>query len=775
MIVYLPGLILCIGIAVLGIRKRIDDRHLALALAAYALLTALILTLQAAGQFGWLAAFRVAVVQQAPIYGVLILAWVMIPVSAFYVRRAPFRWTWWLPGLALIAILIALDANLFNLPDPIWQNAAWRLSLPRLTDGILLAGWAGFTLTSAGMALRAYISRPQPLHRNRVLYWGPVLTIIIAGDAMAFAGLPATGITFHLLAAGVILWLAGRYHLPDLSLIQRRLLSQVLAALLTMALYTAGFLGAESLLQRSTWFQPLWVGVILAGVLVLLFNPILGLVNRLVEHWITRTSRGPGQALHDYSSKISNLLDLDRLAAISVDQISAAMGAPGGALYLVRIQGESEIQGYELQGIRGADLANPTSLVLEGSSPIAAFFCQERLPLTQYDLDLQPRFKSASPQEKAWFSASRMDVYVPIFVHGDWIGLFTFAPKRSGNRYFPNDLALLSSLADQTGTALENARLVKNLVLLNQELRKAYDTLNRATRKLEKLDRTKSNFISVASHELRTPLSLLVGYIEMLAENPTLRSDPMNLMMVEGIGVGISRLNEIVESMLSMAALDTRTFRVDPEPVALPVLVQKIAHDLEQAASERRLALETTAITGLPSIEADQKALQKVFEHLIGNAVKYTPDGGRIEVGGQALPRAESPLQQDSVEIVVSDTGIGIDAESQELIFTKFYQTGDVMHHSTSKTHFKGGGPGLGLSIVRGIVEAHNGRVWVESPGYDETTCPGSRFHVILPQRQNDPDRPAPPAPQDTLRLIQNAYLQVKAYYEGVQENPNES
>ena len=86
-----------------------------------------------------------------------------------------------------------------------------------------------------------------------------------------------------------------------------------------------------------------------------------------------------------------------------------------------------------------------------------------------------------------------------------------------------------------------------------------------------------------------------------------------------------------------------------------------------------------------------------------------------------------------AVEIVVADTGIGIDPALRDLVFAKFYQTGTISLHSTGKVKFKGGGPGLGLAIARGIVEAHAGRIWVESPGYDEENCPGSQFHVVLP------------------------------------------
>jgi signal transduction histidine kinase len=140
----------------------------------------------------------------------------------------------------------------------------------------------------------------------------------------------------------------------------------------------------------------------------------------------------------------------------------------------------------------------------------------------------------------------------------------------------------------------------------------------------------------------------------------------------------------------------------------------------------------------LPKIEADREALRKVFYHLIGNAIKYTPDGGTITILGKALPD-QVDLCEGGIEIVVSDTGIGIDPRFHDLIFRKFYQTGQIALHSTGKTKFKGGGPGLGLAIVQGIVEAHGGHVWVESPSWDEQVCPGSQFHVVLPLRQSKP------------------------------------
>ena len=99
----------------------------------------------------------------------------------------------------------------------------------------------------------------------------------------------------------------------------------------------------------------------------------------------------------------------------------------------------------------------------------------------------------------------------------------------------------------------------------------------------------------------------------------------------------------------------------------------------------------------------------------------------------KSLPAHNSEMPSGGVEIIVSDTGVGVEPDSSEIIFSKFYQPGELTKHSTSKTRFKGSGAGLGLALAKGIVEAHGGRIWVESTGYDEVNLPGSKFHVVLP------------------------------------------
>lgn len=157
----------------------------------------------------------------------------------------------------------------------------------------------------------------------------------------------------------------------------------------------------------------------------------------------------------------------------------------------------------------------------------------------------------------------------------------------------------------------------------------------------------------------------------------------------------------------------------------------------------------------LPAIEVDPDAFRKVFYHLIVNAIKFTPDGGQITISGYPRRGHWNEISKDGIEIVVSDTGIGIEPEYHELIFAKFYQTGELALHSSGKTKFKGAGPGLGLAIVRGIVEAHRGKVWVKSPDHNEESCPGTQFHVFLPLRQGGPQKREAPQPADGTPLFE--------------------
>jgi signal transduction histidine kinase len=257
--------------------------------------------------------------------------------------------------------------------------------------------------------------------------------------------------------------------------------------------------------------------------------------------------------------------------------------------------------------------------------------------------------------------------------------------------------------------------------------------LEKANNKLEKLDKSKSDFISIAAHELKTPLTLIEGYAAMLKEQLDIQRASQGDIYLRGLDNGTRRLKEIIDDMIDVSMIDNSLLSLNFQPLWLNRLFKVLSNEFHHSMEERNLTFIVQPFAGSDELTfGDSERLYQAFRNLVVNAIKFTPDGGRIAVDGRKLP--------GFVEVTFQDTGIGIDPEDHDRIFEKFGRIGSVSLHSSGKTKFKGGGPGLGLPITKGIIEAHGGAIWVESPGYDEINCPGAIFHVLLPIRKEPPD-----------------------------------
>lgn len=254
--------------------------------------------------------------------------------------------------------------------------------------------------------------------------------------------------------------------------------------------------------------------------------------------------------------------------------------------------------------------------------------------------------------------------------------------------------------------------------------------LQKSNKILRQLDRNKTEFIDVVAHELRTPITVLKGYADLLNAAPEIKAHPSMGAASEGILSGAERIRSIVNTMLDVTRMDGEPQTLRLAPILLKQAILEVMSGLKKAASERTVELVHVPEPDTPLIRGEPTLIHKALYHLIVNAIKYTPDGGRVTVSTRQA-RAENGA--DGVLIEVRDTGIGLDAEHHELVFEKFYQAGKAIIHSSGTTSFKGGGPGLGLAIVRGVAKAHGGRVWVESAGHDEVNFPGCSFYLWLP------------------------------------------
>jgi signal transduction histidine kinase len=351
-----------------------------------------------------------------------------------------------------------------------------------------------------------------------------------------------------------------------------------------------------------------------------------------------------------------------------------------------------------------------------------------------------PEFRTMDPQERQWQWALDVEVYVPIHSKGSLIGALVLGAKQTGEPYTAQDLDVLNTLAGQTAVALENARLFDDQKRLNEEITQLNEELLALNARLEKLDKAKSDFLNITSHELRTPLTQVRGYVDILGEiiEEAQLDSGYTLTITTSIRKATDRLEAIYSAMLDVSAIGVDELHLHFEPVSPAMFVLQAVSKWQGAVEQRQQTLIVKGIEELPSLEGDLERLLQAFSNLINNAIKFTPDGSCIYVNGREVQGPE-PV----IEIVIADEGIGINPEDQLMIFEKFYRVGSVDLHSSGNIKFKGAGPGLGLPIAKGVIEGHGGRIWVESDGHDEQTCPGSRFHVLLPLKQGpaDPDQ----------------------------------
>jgi signal transduction histidine kinase len=236
----------------------------------------------------------------------------------------------------------------------------------------------------------------------------------------------------------------------------------------------------------------------------------------------------------------------------------------------------------------------------------------------------------------------------------------------------------------------------------------------------------------LVSHELRTPLTLISGYAHLLEENMKMAEGAIPATAVagiaEGLTQGVGRMREVINEIISVSRIASGTLDLAIGPVQLTQIISRMVQEFEEICQKRNLSLHIGDMSKLPIIEGDGPRIKAAIDHIVSNAIKYTPNGGQIYVVGRHIG--------DAVDLIVRDTGIGIPPEEHRHIFKQFYVLGSIEHHSTSKSAFQGGGLGLGLAIAQGIIEAHNGRIWVESEKRDPETLPGSTFHILLPIKQ---------------------------------------
>ncbi len=247
--------------------------------------------------------------------------------------------------------------------------------------------------------------------------------------------------------------------------------------------------------------------------------------------------------------------------------------------------------------------------------------------------------------------------------------------------------------------------------------------LERANQELRKIDEMKSEFVSVASHELRTPLSAIKNAVQLMLQGRTGEINENQTKFLSMAERNINRLTGILNSLLDLSRIEAGKIEIKFEELDLRSSIEFILSSLKPQADGKSIRLHMEIPEKLPSVYGDREKVEQILTNLVGNAIKFTQEGGEISVSAKPF---ENEGNLDMVAISVKDSGIGIPEDQLDRIFEKFHQVEDSLRRSTT-------GTGLGLAITKGLVETHHGRVWAESE-----IGKGSTFTFTLPMSKGE-------------------------------------
>jgi signal transduction histidine kinase/ActR/RegA family two-component response regulator len=407
----------------------------------------------------------------------------------------------------------------------------------------------------------------------------------------------------------------------------------------------------------------------------------------------TRTTR-----LHGLTAALSEAVTTRAVGVAIVQHATVVVGATAGQV----LMGTED--GSQLETLSGSPdgAQDPKRIALEDG------LCEKEVLSTRAPIFIASWDES---QERYWRSASAAadNAYVsssalPLFVDGGAVGVLRFdfsVPVNFDEEY----QALLVSVAQHCSQALDRARL--------------YESAQRARAEAEAASRLKDDFLSIVSHELRTPLNAVLGWASMLRKSDI--SPTLAQRAAHSIHENATRQAKLIDDLLDVSRIAAGRATLDMDDVDLAALVAGVVESLVPMAASNDVELKLSA---MPSawVNGDARRLEQVFFNLLGNALKFTPQGGTVSIDARALDRG--------VEVRVSDSGIGIDPEFLPHVFERFRQA-----DSTSTRTY--GGLGLGLSIAKQLVEAHKGSISVESAGIGH----GATFIVHLPLASTQPAR----------------------------------
>lgn len=517
-----------------------------------------------------------------------------------------------------------------------------------------------------------------------------------------------SGLIFTIILAYAIL----KYRLMDIKLVVKRstIFSLIVIAITAAYAMSAFLVGLVVFGGVYTLQTQIITGLIVALLVAFGFKPLYEWLKKTTDTFLFKGEYSPQELMAEITDVVSRTLDLDVVIETLEDKITSALRIK--KIEIVTIKEDS----FSIVDDSLISLKKKKRL-----QKLTEYFKKQKDVLVLEEIKRKDVEESSSAKNKSLIIClERLNtaLAVPLFVKKKLVGIFLLRNKKSGDMFTNEDIKTLETIAAQAGIAIENARLYEEMrdfsKTLQKEVERQTKTLKDANVRLKQLDVAKSEFISLASHQLRTPLTIIKGYISMIMEGSWGKVTDKQKEQLKKVYSSNDRLIKLVEDLLTVSRIESGRLEFEYKLVSLEEMIEGVVKEFSQMAKNKELYLKFNKPTkALPKVKVDSLKIRQVIQNLIDNAIHYTKKGG-ITINLKA--------KKDKVVFSIKDTGIGVSPEEKSVLFEKFSRGKEVGKINTE-------GTGLGLYLGAKMIQAHNGKIWVESEGRNK----GSTFYFELP------------------------------------------
>lgn len=541
-----------------------------------------------------------------------------------------------------------------------------------------------------------------------------VLGVIVTFTLQAFTNfvlvvfnvsfLVVLGPTFSLVLVGFIFYAIIKHRFLDIRLVVARTVAYTLLVLSIAVFYVlVVFNFSELILGKSIDANQAYAYSVVTLLIAFTFQSIKHVLQGITDKIFYKDIYNPQKLIKDFSEIMNSTIDLEALTLNILEKVRQDMKVTRGAFALLSKNNNQSIEYIEQKGY---DHAPDFSI-----EDINTFFANKNLIILD---ELEEGFL------KELMRNLNATAVLKLEVNAKRIGILFLGEKASGDIYSQQDVDVFEILAPQLSIAIQNSQEYEEIkqfnVTLKEKVERETRQLTQANEKLKELDKLKDEFVSLASHELRTPMTAIKSYLWMAIAGKGGELSEKQKYYLDRAYNSTDRLIKLVNDMLNVSRIESGRIKLEVIKVSIQRLLRDVVEELLPRAQELGITLQLVCPQVLPDVMADGDKIKEVIINLIGNSLKFTPQGGSITL---------SCLEKNEMlEIKVCDTGEGLSGDDMQRLFQKFGILGnDILKKKNNQ------GTGLGLYISKSIIELHGGKIWAQSEGLGK----GATFTFTLP------------------------------------------